>query len=341
MAIRLDQLEAQLQQGLKPVYIVSGDEPLQLQEACQLIRTAAKAAHFDEREIFTADNSFNWDELLSAGSAMSLFASQKLIDLRLPTGKPGTEGSKALLSYTDNPPDGNLLLLSSAKLDKSAKNSKWFKALDAIGCHIEIWPIDSQQLPKWINQRMRQAGLVPEREAVTQLAEQVDGNLLAAAQEIEKLKLLLPEGETKVSVDTIRDSIVDSSRYNIFSLVDNALKGDARQCVKMLTGLREEGVEPLQLTWALSREIRQLSNIAHAMQSGLSAGQAMQSQGVWRNKQALIGGALKRLSAASLDSLTRQTALADQLAKGMHQGNLWQQLESITLQIAGAKLAMQ
>lgn len=339
MAIRLDQLESQLQQGLKPAYIVSGDEPLQVQEACQLIRSAAKAAHFDERETFTANTSFNWDELLSAGNAMSLFAAQKLIDLRLPNGKPGTEGSKALLSYVDNQLEANLLLISSAKLDKSAKNSKWFKALNNIGCHIEVWPIEAHQLPKWINQRMRQAGLSPERDAVTLLAEQVDGNLLAAAQEIEKLKLLLPEGDNNVSVETIRDCVVDSSRYNVFSLIDNILKGDASQCLKMLTGLREEGVEPLQLIWALSREVRQLSAITHAMQCGQSAEQAMQSQGVWRNRQTIIGRTVSRLSSQKLDSLTRQIAFADQLAKGMHQGNLWDLLEQITLQLAGNSLS--
>lgn len=338
MPIRLDQLDSQLQQGLKPVYIVSGDEPLQVQEACQLIRKAAKAAQFDERETFTADSSFTWSELLNASSAMSLFAAQKLIDLRLPSGKPGTEGSKALLSYADSLPEGNLLLISSCKLDKSAKNSKWFKTLVDIGSHIEVWPIEAHQLPKWIDQRMRKAGLTPERDAVTLLAEQVDGNLLAASQEIEKLKLLLPEGDCKVSVETIRDSVVDSSRYNVFSLIDNALKGDASQCLRMLAGLREEGIEPLQLIWALSREVRQLTAIAHAIRSGQSAEQAMQSQGVWRNRQTIIGRAVSRSSTSKLDQLTRQIALADQLAKGMHHGNLWDELEQITLQLAGAPL---
>lgn len=338
MTIRLDQLESQLQQGLKPAYIVSGDEPLQVQEACQLIRNAAKAAQYDERETFIADNSFNWHELLNAASAMSLFAAQKLIDLRLPTGKPGTEGSKTLLNYADSIPEGNILLISSPKLDKSAKNSKWFKALSHISCHVEVWPIEAHQLPKWINQRMRQAGLTPEADAVTLLAEQVDGNLLAASQEIEKLKLLLPVGDSRVSVETIRDSVVDSSRYNVFGLIDNALKGDVQQCLRILAGLHEEGIEPLQLIWALSREIRQLSAITYAMQTGQTAEQAMQSQGVWRNRQSMIGRAVSRSSAQKLDELTRQIAFADQLAKGMHQGNLWDHLERITLQLAGTSL---
>ncbi|MEZ5524535.1 MAG: DNA polymerase III subunit delta [Pseudomonadales bacterium] len=341
MAIRLDQLEAHLQQGLKPIYIVSGDEPLQVQEACQLIRSAAKAAQFDERETLIADSNFNWDELLSTGNALSLFAAQKLIDLRLASGKPGNEGAKALLSYAENPPESNLLLISTGKLDKAAKNSKWFKALSGQADHIEIWPIEAHQLPKWIEQRMRRNGLAPERDAVTLLAELVDGNLLAASQEIEKLKLLLQEGDSRITADTIRHCVVDSSRYNLFSLVDNALKGDASQCLKMLTGLHQEGVEPLQIIWALSREVRQLAMVAHAIQSGQQAEQAMQSLGIWRNRQPLVGKAVSRLSTTRLDALTRQIAEADQMAKGIHRGNLWNQLERITLQLAGAPLPNQ
>lgn len=338
MNVRLEQLEAHLQQGLKAVYIVSGDEPLQVQEACQQIRAAAKTAHFSEREVFTVDASFTWADFLASGSAMSLFASQKLIELRLPNGKPGTEGSKALLAYTEAPSENNLLLISTCKLDKSTQNSKWFKALNQIGAHIAIWPIEAHQLPKWIDQRMRQAGLAPEREAVSLLAEQVDGNLLAATQEIEKLKLLLPDDDTTVSAQTIRDCVVNSSRYNVFSLIDSALKGDPKQCLKMLTGLKEEGVEPLTLIWALSREIRQLSLIAHSMQRGQSVEQAMQAQRVWKNRQPIFSRAVARLSLDKLSSLIQQTAFADQLAKGMHQGNLWDQLEQITLSLAGLSL---
>ena len=339
MTIRLEQLESQLQQGLKPVYIVSGDEPLQVQEACQLIRSAAKAALFDERETFNVDNNFNWNELLTAGNALSLFASQKLIELNLPTGKPGAEGSKALLSYAQSPSDNNLLLINSGKLDKSAKNSKWFKTLVNIATHIEIWPIESQQLPKWIDRRMRQAGLEPDQQACTLLAELIDGNLLAASQEIEKLKLLLPDAQSQVSAQTVRDCVVDSARYNAFNLVDCAFKGNTRECVKMLNGLHDEGVEPLSLIWILAREVRQLSLIKQDMQKGHSASQAMQAQRVWQNRQSLTGKALARLSCQQLDKLNQQIAFADQLAKGMHQGKLWDELEQITLGLAGIHLA--
>lgn len=337
MNIRLEQLESQLQQGLKPVYIVSGDEPLQAQEACQLIRQAAHTAGYTERETYNADSSFNWDELLSAGSSLSLFSAQKVLELRLPTGKPGTEGSKALLSYADIPTD-NLLLINAGKLDKSAKNSKWYKTLDKIGCHIEVWPIESRQLPKWIEQRMRRAGLIPDREAAQLLAELVDGNLLAASQEIEKLTLLLPENQPQVSQQTIRSCVVDSARYSAFDLIDTALRGDHKSCLKMLRGLQDEGIEPLSLIWILAREIRQLSLIKQDIQQGVSTEQAMQSQRVWRNRQPLIKSALSKLSLEQLALLNQSTAHADQLAKGMHQGNIWDELEQICLGLAALPL---
>ncbi len=338
MNVRLEQLESHLQQGLKSIYIVSGDEPLQIQEACHLIRKAARRAGFNERESFSADNNFNWDELLSAGNALSLFASQKLLELRLPNGKPGSEGSKALIQYAQSPCDNNLLLISSAKLDKTAKNSKWFKQLDAIAARIEIWPIESQQLPQWIDRRMRQSGLKADKEAANLLAELVDGNLLAASQEIEKLKLLLPENQPQVSAQSIRSYVVDSARYNAFNLVDNAFKGNTRHCIKMLKGLRDEGTEPLSLLWILGREMRQLSLIKQDIQLGRSVDQAMQAQRVWRNRQPLVNKALSRLSLQKLANLNQQVAHADQLAKGMHEGNIWDELEQITLGLAGIDL---
>jgi DNA polymerase III subunit delta len=338
MNVRLEQLESHLQQGLKAIYIVSGDEPLQAQEACQLIRAAAKAAQFNEHEILTVDSRFKWDELLTAGNALSLFAAQKLIELRIANGKPGTEGSKALQHYVQTLSDNNLLLINSGKFDKSAKNSKWYKSLISKAVHIEIWPIESQQLPNWISRRMRQAGLEPDQQAAPLLAELVDGNLLAASQEIEKLKLLLPDDNPLVSAQTIQDSIVDSARYSAFNLVDAALKGNSKECVKMLSGLHDEGVEPLSLTWVLGREIRQLSLIKQAVQQGRPAEQAMQAQGVWRNRQPLVSKALSRLSAPQLSLALQKIAHADQLAKGMHRGNIWDQLEDITLTLAGVHL---
>lgn len=337
MNLRPEQLASHLSQGLKAVYLVSGDEPLLVQEACDAIRAAAKQAGFSEREVYQVEGAFKWDEFLASGNALSLFAERKIIELRIPNGKPGDAGSKALQAYCDNLSDDNLLLVVCPKLDKSAQNSKWFKALDSAGVHLAVWPVEHQQLPRWISARMQQAGLQADPDAVKLLAELVDGNLLAAAQEIEKLKLL----ETGQHIDTacVRASVCDSSRYNIFNLVDTALAGDPAQTQKILSGLRAEGVEPATVIWALSREIRQLCGMALAVEQGQSAQQVMRQHRVWSNRQSITGKALTRLPSRKLQRLLQRMALADQTMKGMQRGNVWDYLEQTALLLAGAKLA--
>lgn len=337
MNIRLEQLNAQLDQGLKPVYLVFGDEPLLVQEACDTIRAAARNAGFTEREVHQVDAKYKWDEFFATSNALSLFAERKIIELRLASGKPGDEGSKALQAYCTNPADTNLLLVIAPKLDKSSQNTKWFKALDSAGAHIAVWPVDHQQMPQWISRRVQQAGVKADREAIKLLAELVDGNLLAAAQEIEKLKLL--DAERPIDCNSIRESVSDSSRYNVFNLVDAALKGEAAHTHKILAGLRGEGVEPGALIWALSREIRQLASMAQLVEQGQSAQQVMRQYHVWSNRQQMIGKALARLKAQSLHRLLQRMAIADQTMKGMRRGNVWDILEQTALLLAGARLA--
>ncbi|MCF7981655.1 MAG: DNA polymerase III subunit delta [Pseudomonadales bacterium] len=337
MNIRLEQLNAQLDQGLKPVYLVFGDEPLLVQEACDNIRAAARNAGFTEREVHQVDAKYKWDEFFATSNALSLFAERKIIELRLASGKPGEEGSKALQAYCTNPADTNLLLVIAPKLDKSSQNTKWFKALDSVGAHIAVWPVDHQQMPQWISRRMQQAGVKADREAIKLLAELVDGNLLAAAQEIEKLKLL--DAERPIDCNSIRESVSDSSRYNVFNLVDAALKGEAAHTHKILAGLRGEGVEPGALIWALSREIRQLASMAQLVEQGQSAQQVMRQYHVWSNRQQMIGKALARLKTQSLHRLLQRMAIADQTMKGMRRGNVWDILEQTALLLAGARLA--
>lgn len=337
MNVRPEQLAAQLKQDLKPVYVVFGDEHLLVQEACDSIRAAARGAGFSEREVYHVEGQFKWDDFLASGSALSLFAARKLIELRLPTGKPGDAGSKALQAYCEMPSEDNLLLVIAPKLDRSSQNTKWFKALDKVGAHVAIWPIDHQQLPRWIDQRLKQAGIAAERDAVKLLADLVDGNLLAAAQEVEKLKLIA--SDQTITPETVKSSVSDSSRYNVFNLVDAALKGDTQHVVKIIAGLRGEGVEPITVVWALSREVRQLTQMARAMEQGQSAQQVMQQFRVWKNRQNITGSTLSRLRASQLEQLVRKMALADQSVKGMQPGNAWDYLETTALTLAGAKLA--
>lgn len=338
MNIRFEQLEADLKQALRPCYLVSGDEPLLVQEACDKIRTAARQAGYSERDIHQVDAQYNWEELLATSHTLSLFADKKIIELRLNNGKPGDQGSKALQAYCDDQTSENLLLVITPKIDKNTQKSKWFKALDSSGAYVAVWPVDHQQLPRWIARRMHQCGLQADREAISLLADLVDGNLLAAAQEIEKLTLVCNQG--KVDCETIRASVCDSSRFNVFNLVDTALQGDLAHTQKIVSGLRAEGVEPGAIIWALSREVRQLAAIAQLVEKGQSVQQAMRQFRVWSNRQQLTGSALGRLNTNQLNTLITELAHADQIMKGISKGNIWDQLESVALTLAGAQLPL-
>lgn len=225
--LRPEQLSSALQKQLAPIYLISGDEPLLVQEACDQIRSSARQQGFNERVLYHGDKSFDWSQLLSEANSLSLFADRKILELRIDNGKPGDAGSKALVEYASQPSEDNLLLIVTPKLDGNAQRSKWFKALDKVGVTVQIWPINEQQLPHWLEQRLRTAGLNADRDTISLLAAQVEGNLLAAAQEVEKLKLLAPEGQ--VTPEMVSGMVTDSARYDVFSLIDKALHGDSRR----------------------------------------------------------------------------------------------------------------
>jgi len=214
------QLAKHLQGSLAPVYVISGDDPLLCQEAADAIRSAARQQGFDERQVFSADANFDWGTLLQAGASMSLFAEKRLLELRLPSGKPGDKGAAALIEYCSRPAEDTLLLISLPKLDGSAQKTKWGKALveGQDTQFIQIWPVDAAQLPQWIRQRLSQAGLSAQQDAVELIAARVEGNLLAAAQEIEKLKLMAEGGQ--ITVETVQAAVADSARFDVFGLVD-------------------------------------------------------------------------------------------------------------------------
>ncbi len=329
-------LAAHLQAGLKPVYIISGDETLLVQEASTLVRDAAAKAGYQERRSFDIDAKFNWDEFHQAANELSLFSAQRLIELRMPTGKPGDQGNKALQAYAGAMPADDRLMIVTGKLDKRTTSSAWFKALDAQGAHITLWPIARAQLPRWIKQRMQQAGINADAEAVAMLADLVDGNLLAAMQEIEKLKLAA--SDTTLTPDMVKASVSDSSRYNMFELVDTAMSGNAQATCKMLHGLKSEGSDALTLLWSVSREIRQLGQLAALIERGASASQAMQQHHIWRSKQRVVGAALQRFNRAGIEKLTQQLARIDLTLKGAGPGNGWDQIESVLLTLAGTPL---
>jgi DNA polymerase-3 subunit delta len=322
-----EKLAGHLQKQLLPVYLVSGDEPLLVQECGDMIRASARAAGCNEREVYDAGAKFDWNELLGGASAMSLFAERKLTELRLPSGKPGAEGSKALCEYLEMAGGDDVLLIIAGKIDRQSTNSKWYKALDKAGAVIQLWPVSPQELPRWLGQRIRAAGLRIDNEALQLLAERVEGNLLAAVQEVEKLKLLA--NDDHITVDTITQGVLDNARYNLFGMVDSALAGDAAGSLRMLRGLRGEGSEASVVLWALAREIRALADMRSDCDRGQSVQQVLAARRVWKNRSPLVQGALQRHNRASLAALVERAAATDGSIKGFADGNPWDNLESL------------
>ncbi len=336
MKLRFEQLADHLQQGLRPVYLLSGDEPLQLGEAADAIRAAARAQGFAEREVMHVEAGFDWSSLAAASNTLSLFAEQRLIDLRLPSGKPGREGGAALADYAASPPPDTVLLLSCGKLDKNAAKAKWFKALDSAGVALQVWPVEAATLPRWVQQRMRSRGLSVSPEAAQLLAERVEGNMLAAAQEVEKLRLLY--GETEIDAEMVEQGVADSARYDIFELVDTALLGNAERVARVMEGLRGEGVEPILILWALVRECRTMEEMAWEIEHGASVDAVMKSRWVWQKRQPAVRAGLKRHNQRRWSQLLRRAVRIDRMVKGAEQGNPRDELLQLALLMAGVRL---
>ncbi|ARU87204.1 DNA polymerase III subunit delta [Pseudomonas sp. M30-35] len=341
MKLNPAQLGKHLQGTLAAVYVVSGDEPLLCQEACDAIRAATRAQGFSERQVFNAETNFDWGSLLQASASLSLFADKRLLELRIPGGKLSDKGV-ALLEYLARPAEDTVLLISLPKLDGSTQKSKWAKALieGANTQFLQIWPVDTNQLGQWIRQRMAQSGLTASQEAVEMIAVRVEGNLLAAAQEIEKLKLLAKDNQ--VDVDTVQASVADSARFDVFGLIDAALNGEAAHALRMLEGLRGEGVEPPVILWALAREVRMLATIAQQYSQGIPLDKAFSSARppVWDKRRPLVSKALQRHSAPRWGKLLEDAQAIDAQIKGQAPGDAWSSLNMLTLSMCGKRLSI-
>lgn len=334
MKLELAELQQHLKGTLAPIYLLSGEEPLQQMEAADAIRAAAMAQGCEEREVFHVEKGFDWGQLTALSQAMSLFAQRRLIELRM-SGKPGDSGSKALQAYAESPSPDDILLIVCDKLDSSQQRSKWVKALLAKGVHIPVWPLKAAQMPAWIQRRMKTKGLQAPAEAVSMLVDRVEGNLLAAEQEMEKLVLLYGEGT--ISLEQITEAVADSARFDIFALVDAALAGDAGRCLRMLNGVRAEGVEAILVLWALTREIRSLMAMATVMEQGRSAEQVMAEYRVWANRKALVRQGLQRHNRKRWEQILRRAARIDTVIKGAA-GNAWDELLQLLMLMAGRRL---
>ena len=331
MQLKPQQLADHLSQHLAPCYLISGDEPLIAQECADAIRTAARAAGCAERQRISISGKDDWLELGHSAGSLSLFADRKLIEVQLPSGKPGTEGSKAIQEYLARA-QADVLLIISGRIDKQSQKSKWHVALNQAGVVLPVWPISPAELPGWIAARIKTAGLTADNDAVTLLAERLEGNLLAASQEIEKLRLL--HGEQTITAELVADTVSDNARYDAFRLVDVALSGDSRGAVRTLRGLRAEAVQPPVLLWALSREVRLLADLKREIASGTPVNAALSQRGVWQNRQALVRSAMNRLGGRDLAEMQALSFHADGASKGFMRGEPWSLLERLVVVLA-------
>lgn len=331
MQIKPDQLLSHLSQKLAPVYLVAGDEELLVQEAADAVREQARKSGFLERDILTMERGFKWDKLSQAGESMSLFAEKKIIDLRLPTGKPGRDGGKALTQWCENPDADNLLLVSCPKWDTSSRKSKWAQTLAKTGVYVEIWPIKPQELPRWLAQRMQTLGLQPENGVVELLAERLEGNLLAAAQEVHKLWLL--KGAAPISLEDIKAWVVDSARFDVYRLIECGLNGQGGQACRIISSLKSVNSPPPLLVGALVRELNNLYSLRQVIDRGQSLDSAFSQMRIWRTRQAPIQSALRRLDLQALAGMLQQLQLLDRLSKGQVYGcgldDFWVELDQL------------
>ena len=332
MKLPVNQLSSHLKKSLAPCYLVTGDEHLLVAEALDDIRDSARARGFGTRELHVATTGFDWDKLAASSENLSLFAEQRIIELRLPTGKPGRAGGQAIIELAERSGAETLFIVTAPKLDRSAAASKWAKTLERLGVSLTIWPVGLRELPGWIANRMRGAGLQPEPDVVALIADRVEGNLLAAGQEIEKLRLLLGEGP--VTLEDVSNAVANSSRYDVYKLTDAALAGDAARAVRILGGLRAEGVEPVIVMWALTRELRTLSTLDDAVRQGDNLGAAMQRSGVWRNRQGLVRSCMGRHQHGAFHRMLKASGRADAAAKGQRVGDPWQMACDIVVGMA-------
>jgi len=332
LKIQANQLSSHLLKSLAPCYLITGDELLLVNEALDNVREAARNRGFTSRELHVATAGFDWNSLLASTGNLSLFAEQRVIELRLPTGKPGKEGSAAIIDLVEQSGRDLLFIVTGPKLNKSSSASKWAKTIDHKGVSLPLWPIGVRELPGWIANRMRAAGLQPDRDAVTLIADRVEGNLLAAQQEIEKLRLILGEG--KVSAGDVNDAVANSSRFDVYKLTDAALAGDARRSVKILGGLRAEGVEPVIVMWALARELRTLAALDDVVRQGGDLGGAMHKSGVWKSRQGLVRHCVSRHRHGDFHRMLKATGRADAAAKGQRAGNPWHMATDVVLSLS-------
>ena len=332
MQLRADRLADHLAGTLAPLYVLHGDEPLLVIEAGDAIRRAAREKGYGERAVLVAGAGFRWEELLLAAGNLSLFGGNKLVDLRLPSGRPGREGGEMLQRYCERLPEGVLTLVTLPRLDWATRKTAWFGALVQAGVAMELNAPGLAELPDWIAQRLARQGQTAERSALEFIAAHVEGNLLAAHQEIQKLGLLHPAG--RLTLAQVEDAVLNVARYDADKLRTALLEGDAARCARLLDGLRGEDVAPSLLLWAFASEIRTLAALRAAQDEGRPLAAALRAERVFDDRRAAaLQRALPRLRAPQLRAALLAAARIDRMIKGLVQGDVWDEFLQLALRL--------
>lgn len=338
MQLRFDALDGHLAKTLAPLYVITSDEHLLALEAADKVRRAAKAQGFFEREILTVERSFKWGALLAANQSQSLFGDKKLIDLRIPTGKPGKDGGQALQDYVVNLSPDNLTLITLPKLDWATQKAAWVSSLQQAAVYIDIPLVERNHLPNWISQRLALQQQSADRQSLDFIADRVEGNLLAAHQEIQKLALLHPAG--KLSFEQIHDAVLNVARYDVFKLNEAMLVGDVARLSRMLNGLKGEGEALPLVLWAMAEEIRTLLKLKSGMQQGRSLSALLKEYRIWGPREKLMDPALRRVSLQTLQTALQEASQVDKMVKGLRAkafaGDAWDALLQLGLKVATA-----
>lgn len=347
MQVAANQLHNHLQRGLKSLYTLHGDEPLLQQEALDAIRAHARAVGYTERTSHTvAGAHFDWSEVLAAGGSLSLFADKQIVEIRIPSGKPGKDGSVALQQLAEGAPgnDSTLTIVLLPRLDKMTKSTAWFGALDANGITLEVSPVERGALPQWIAQRLgaqgqRVAAGEEGQRTLQFFADRVEGNLLAAHQEIQKLGLLFPADANGgvLSFEQVESAVLNVARYDVFKLSEAVLAGQAQRVQRMLDGLQAEGEAEVLVHYTLAEDIRALKRVKDAMAQGRPLPMALRENRIWGVKERLFERVLPKLSESKLAELLQSAHLVDGIVKGLKQADWpttgWQALHRLALQL--------
>jgi DNA polymerase-3 subunit delta len=331
--LRADQLEGHLARQLAGLYVLHGDEPLLALEAADAIRARARSAGFTERSVLVVERGFKWAELRASGASLSLFGDKHLVELRMPTGKPGEEGGKTIEAYCAHLPQDTLTLVSFPRLAKRDQSSAWVNALSRAGVVVDIYPVERGRLPEWIGNRLKSQKQRASRETLQFLADCVEGNLLAAHQEIQKLGLLLPEGE--LDFELVRQAVLNVARYDASKLTEAMLAGEPARLVRMLEGLRAEGEAAPRILWIVAEELRAIARVQEGLSRGRGLSDLCRENRVWGEpRQSLVGRAAKKFDRSFLLGTLSQAAKIDRIAKGVAKGDAWEELLRLGLRFA-------